>query len=510
MKHVGPRVTLTRRSWAAGLALSVALVLLTSPAARAQVSTRRVVRVQAEPTLTVERVDRGWMGISVNVRVTRDGTRPGETTIRILRTVDGSAASQAGIRPGDVIERIDMEPVSLPGWVRLVNNITVGDEVHLGVRGDDDHVRTVMLTAAARPDFTPVPSDVSDHLDAVREAFETRLRSGRGVWASRAHVRLLISGDSVEQASNRILDQARRNAVAFGVSSSPGETPRDVRSPRMPQPPRVEGGFSIAQGPDGFTWSFGGDSVRGWSSAGPVLVAPNVEAGGRYSVILGAESALPFEYLLLTSPEADSLKTTVIRLRIELNSLNEATRTREREIVEIIRQQARELGESDIHLNRLRSDNERVSEELSEVAARLAQVGSLERQERARDRARDRRDRRDRGAAEASAPAVVSRRVTAGLVGRNFVGGAQLSDLNPRLSEYFGAERGVLVIDVLRGTPAHVAGLVPGDVIVRVGETEVDGLVACRKALRAVYARERSAVLSVIRKGDPILVTLSR
>ena len=505
MKHLRSLVTLPRQlPWrralrpVVGLAVSVALVLLASPAARAQVTTPRVVRAEAEPTFVVERSGRGWMGISINIRVTRDGTRPGETVIQVVRTVDGSAASRAGIVPGDVIQRIDRAPVTLPGWERLISNLAVGDEVHLGVRGGDDHLRTVMLTAGARPDFTPVPSDVSDHLQAVRESFETRLESARSVWASRDHVRLLISGDSIEEASNRILDQARRNAVAFGHSSRSGETPTDVTFRRLPEP-STEPALSFSEGPGGILWSFGGNSVRGWSSSEPVLVVPEVEARGRYAVVLSAESALPFEYLLLTSQEADSLKTVVIRLRTELNSLHEATRIREREIIEIITQQAQELGDTDIQLNRLRSDNDRVSDELSQVAARLAQIGSSERRER------------DRAASVAPwAPVMPRRPVTARLVGRNFVGGAQLSELNPRLSEYFGAEHGVLVIDVLRGTPAFNAGLVPGDVVVRVGSTEVDDLVTFRRALNTVYARERSAILSLIRKGEPVLVTLSR
>jgi hypothetical protein len=329
------------------------------------------------------------------------------------------------------------------------------------------------------------------------------LESARDVWASRDHVRLLISGDSIEEVSNRILDQARRNAVAFSFRSRSGEPPPDLPFLMPPEPPE-EGEISVTLGPGGFVWNFGGDSVRGWSSSGPVLVAPNVEARGRYSVVLSAESALPFEYLLLSSQEADSLKTTVIRLRTELHTLHEATRTREQEIVTIITRQARELGETDVQLNRLRSDNDRVSEELSQVAARLAEVGSLERQERERTRLAR------RTGVTGPASIVHVRPVTASLVGRNFVGGAQFSDLNPRLSEYFGTDRGVLVIDVLRGTPAFDAGLIPGDVVVRVGDTDVESLVTLRSALEGIYARERAAVISLIRKGEPLLVTLSR
>ncbi len=508
MERLRPHVMLpSRHRWLrthgplVGIALSVGIILTPSLAA-AQVRTPESVRRPVRPTIVMERTDRGWMGISIDITVTSDGTDPGETVIRVVRTVDGSPAAQAGMVPGDVIRRIGQAPVTLPGWEKLTSNMSIGDEVHLGVQGRGDLLRDVSLTAGVRPDFT-LPSDVSDRLEAVRESFEARLEMGRGVWASRDHVRLLISGDSIEEGSHRILDQARRNAVAFGVSSRSGEPPRDIPFPRPPEPP-AEGEISVTLGPAGFLWSFGGDSVRGWSSSEPVLVAPNVEAGGRYSVVLSAASALPFEYLLLSSQEADSLKTAVIRLRTELSTLHEATRSRELEIVEIITQQARELGETDFRLNRLRSDNDRVSEELSQVAARLAEVGSLERRKREQTR-----QARGTGVSETTAVVQV-RPLTAGLVGRNFVGGAQFSDLNPRLSEYFGTDRGVLVIDVLRGTPAFNAGLIPGDVVVRVGNNDVESLVEFREELKGVYGRERSAILSLIRKGEEILVTLAR
>jgi len=449
------------------------------------------VRRPARATIVMDRIDRGWMGVSINISVTSDGTGPAETVIQVVRTVEDSPAARAGMMPGDVIERIGEQVLTLREWENVTGNLAVGDEIQFGVRGRDNRLRPVTLTAGARPDLT-LPVGVSDRLEAVRESFEARLESGRGVWASRDHVRLLISGDSIEEVSNRILDQARRNAVAFSTRAR-GREPSPVLSLAEP------GEISVTLGPEGFLWSFGGDSVQGWSSSNPVVVAPNVPAGGRYSVIVNAESALPFEYLLLSSHEADSLKTAVIRLRSELSTLNEATRVREMEIVEIITEQARELGESDIRLNRLRSDNDRVFEELSEVAARLAEVGSEERRER----------ERSLGSSEPT-KVVHIRQITAGLAGRNFVGGAQFSDLNPRLSEYFGTDRGVLVIDVLRGTPAFEAGLIPGDVVVRVANTDVESLVTFRAVLKEAYARERSAILSLVRKGTPLLVTLSR
>lgn len=484
----------------AGIALSLGITVLPANAAGQVRESKVFVRTQVRPTIVMERSDRGWMGVSINITVTTDGTGADQTVVKVVQTVDGSPAAQAGMLPGDVIVRIDEEPLTFQNWESLTGNMAIGDRVVFGVRGEDDRSRTIVLTAGARPDFT-LPSGVSDRLEAVRESFEARLESARGVWATQDHVRLLISGDSIEEVSNRILDQARRNAVAFRSGPQFREPSVAVSVPTVPAAPGALGEVSVTLGSRGFLWSFGGDSVQGWSNSEPILAAPNVEAGGRYSVVLSAESALPFEYLLLSSQEADSLKTAVIRLRTELSTLHEATQTRELEIVDIITQQAQELGETDVRLNRLRSDNNRVTEELSQVAARLAEVGSLERREREEQRRTEVTER----------TAVVHiRPMTAGLVGRNFVGGAQFSDLNPRLSEYFGADRGVLVIDVLRGTPAFKAGLVPGDVVFRVANTDVESVVAFRAALKEAYARERSAILALIRKRQPLLVTLSR
>ena len=103
-----------------------------------------------------------------------------------------------------------------------------------------------------------------------------------------------------------------------------------------------------------------------------------------------------------------------------------------------------------------------------------------------------------------------SHSVTAHLMGRNFVGGAQFSDLNPELARYFGTERGVLVIQVLRGTPSSEAGLMPGDVVTGVSGSDIEDLRSFRNVLNQVYSRQRGAVLSLIRRGEQVFVTLSR
>jgi serine protease DegQ len=81
------------------------------------------------------------------------------------------------------------------------------------------------------------------------------------------------------------------------------------------------------------------------------------------------------------------------------------------------------------------------------------------------------------------------RTLTARVAGRKFVGGAQFNDLNPQLGQYFGTDQGVLVIQVLSVTPCDEAGLVPGDVVTHVGDTEIHSVEGFRTALNQVFAR---------------------
>jgi C-terminal processing protease CtpA/Prc len=203
--------------------------------------------------------------------------------------------------------------------------------------------------------------------------------------------------------------------------------------------------------------------------------------------------------LLLTSAAADSVKSAIVQLREQLNDVHEATRRRELEIVQVVPRRTRGTDLSDRELDRLKSDDARVTEELSGLAMRLAEIGSVERESRMR-------------AAGGDARATVqwSRPVTAHLVGRNFVGGAQFSEMNPELATYFGTDRGVLVIQVLSGTPASEAGLMPGDVVTGVGGSDIEDLRSFRDRLNQVYSLQRGAVLSLIRRRAQIFVTLSR
>lgn len=91
--------------------------------------------------------------------------------------------------------------------------------------------------------------------------------------------------------------------------------------------------------------------------------------------------------------------------------------------------------------------------------------------------------------------------------GNMAVAGAELSDLNPGLAEYFGVMSGVLVLNAHQGTPAQRAGLRPGDVIISVNGTSVTSVTEIR---RATAGRPDTLQLRVLRRGEPIDITLGR
>jgi membrane-associated protease RseP (regulator of RpoE activity) len=63
------------------------------------------------------------------------------------------------------------------------------------------------------------------------------------------------------------------------------------------------------------------------------------------------------------------------------------------------------------------------------------------------------------------------------------IGGAELTDLNEGLAEYFGADEGVLVVRVPDRTPAARAGLEAGDVIVRANGVAVGTISELRRTI---------------------------
>lgn len=78
-------------------------------------------------------------------------------------------------------------------------------------------------------------------------------------------------------------------------------------------------------------------------------------------------------------------------------------------------------------------------------------------------------------------------------------------DLSPQLAAYFGVKqgKGVLVSEVMSGSPAEKAGLRAGDCIIKVGSTDIDSVGELRRALAEGTDRspdqKRSVTLTVVR-----------
>lgn len=85
--------------------------------------------------------------------------------------------------------------------------------------------------------------------------------------------------------------------------------------------------------------------------------------------------------------------------------------------------------------------------------------------------------------------------------------GAQVARLNAGLASVLNVrDLGVLVLDVVAGTPAMRAGLQPGDVIVKADTVTVLGPMELMQAVRD--APDHTVALTLFRKGKPQSVTL--
>jgi len=99
------------------------------------------------------------------------------------------------------------------------------------------------------------------------------------------------------------------------------------------------------------------------------------------------------------------------------------------------------------------------------------------------------------------------RPLTPYLVGSNRIAGAQVVDLKPELAQYFNVQGGVLVIDVSPGTPADIAGMRPGDVVVRLDKVGVRSVEDLRFG---VSQAEDTLPVTLVRQGSSIQVLLRR
>lgn len=94
------------------------------------------------------------------------------------------------------------------------------------------------------------------------------------------------------------------------------------------------------------------------------------------------------------------------------------------------------------------------------------------------------------------------------VAGQNRVAGAELTAMNPELASYFQVEDGLLVTEVIEGTPAADAGLRPGDVVTGLDDRPIRTLDELRRGLHRTG--NGGAALTLVRRGRQVQVRLPR
>ncbi len=117
------------------------------------------------------------------------------------------------------------------------------------------------------------------------------------------------------------------------------------------------------------------------------------------------------------------------------------------------------------------------------------------------------RDGREmRLAATLVAPPEAPARDTTELRGRHPLSGAVVANLSPALADELMLDfeaRGVVVVEVVRETPAHRLGVQPGDVLLRLGDRELRGTDDVRRAIATPLPWRMQ-----VRRGERVLPTI--
>jgi serine protease Do len=104
------------------------------------------------------------------------------------------------------------------------------------------------------------------------------------------------------------------------------------------------------------------------------------------------------------------------------------------------------------------------------------------------------------------APPETPARDTTELRGRHPLSGAVVANLSPALADELMLDfeaRGVVVVEVVRETPAHRLGVQPGDVLLRLGDRELRGTDDVRRAIATPLPWRMQ-----VRRGERVLPTI--
>ncbi len=432
----------------------------------------------------------GWVGVDIEYTI------DGERTVAVVQgVVEGSPAEVAGIQAADTLTHIDGQPVSQRVFAALGETLEPGDLVRLTVVRDG-RSRDILVEAGRRPpEVAPMTANLQElviKLDTLRGAILNNLDSLRlSVIESRA-------------------DSIRGDGMILRVRTAPPTT--DTSG---------EGTLSyrfFQLGPDAVGIPPWPDTLAGWP--GSVFVSPDL--------------GVPFEGFLVTSPATDSLRNEIQRLREEIQDVRRQEEARRREIQAAQGYVPEERLRADERIRTLRSREEGLLSERDHLSNRLRRASEAEMQRQwiqVQSRSEEAMAQAQRVQAEALArtrgaetvkdsvrnlyylQSIRDRSLSPVILGQNAILGAELQPLNPDLAPYFSVQggvpvhEGVVVLQVVDDTPAADAGLLGGDVIVRVGDDSIASIGDLRLALSVTRGPIR---IHVVRKGKAMEVVIPR
>ncbi len=114
------------------------------------------------------------------------------------------------------------------------------------------------------------------------------------------------------------------------------------------------------------------------------------------------------------------------------------------------------------------------------------------------------------GLRPAMAPPPPGGQVMVYAAGQRAVLGAEVVPVNPGLATYFGVDRGLLVADVVDGTPGARGGLRPGDVIVEAAGRPVHDVLALRREVERGFTQPAPLELVVVRERSRVTLRIPR
>jgi membrane-associated protease RseP (regulator of RpoE activity) len=244
--------------------------------------------------------------------------------------------------------------------------------------------------------------------------------------------------------------------------------------------------------------------VRRIGSGSGSRIAVIAERAGEVATSTRAVRA-PFEFFVFRGESHDSLRREMLEVNRVSGELEEMLAQRERQLRRRAGASTTLDFDQDYEFRQLNEALRQVEDRSSELEEAMAEAA---RQTAGFQYMQESRAPTDASAAErdVSKPGEY-RPLTPYLLGRNRVAGAEVIDLKPELAQYFGVERGVLVVDVAAGTPASLAGIVPGDVITQIDQVGVRSVEDLRFG---VSMAGDTLPIFLVRQGTSVQVLLRR